>query len=203
MSGVHASTNETNVLIGVPTELKLSTGMIVNIRPLKTIELFKLLKIISSSGAVAMRQFRLNKSMSTEEFLAHLTALVMFAVPQAEQETLDFLRAMVEPSALISPERTKSDREKNQILWAELHLCLINPEPDDTLSIIQEVVNNEAGNIQSLGKRIAQMMKMAFPSLNKMDVEMKNSSESTQTESSEDSPQPSDSSLQSTDGQTS
>lgn len=179
--------SEIDSILGVDTELKLSTGTLINIRPLKTLELFKLLKIISASGARAVLQFRLDEASSVEDFMTRMLGLIMVSVPEAERETLDFLRCMVEPVGLIKPERNKQDQQKNQVLWNELTVALDNPEMEDTLSIIESIVQAEAGNIQSLGKRIARMMQTAFPNSKETNTETEGTTESIPEESSEDS----------------
>lgn len=170
--------SETNTLLGAPEQLTLQSGLQVNIRPLRTIELFKFLKIISGSGAVALNQFRLDRAMPSDEFGARMVALLIFAIPQAEEETMEFIRAMVEPVGLIKPERNKQDKEKNQSRWMEAGIALENPTGDDTLTIIEAVIKAEAGNIQSLGKRIMKMMTMMFPNLKVTPSEPKNTDES-------------------------
>lgn len=203
--------SETNTILGVSNTITLSAGLKVNIKPLKTIELFKFMKIISSSGALAIQQFRLNGEMTNEQFATRMLGLLIFAIPQAEEETLEFIRAMVEPVGLLKPARNKQDKDRNETLWIESYQVLENPEPEDTIAIIEKILETEAGHIQSLGKQIMKLIQTIFPNLKltqkspepqepNIETSETTSSEtpdmndSTPMESSVDSPQPSTSS---------
>lgn len=182
------------IILGTKTELKLSTGALVYIRPLKTIELFKLLRIISHATATMLSQFSIDGDLDTEEFQQRFLTLIVLSVPEADEAALEFLRAVVEPKGLTPNPKSKQDKENNDQLWAEISEALWNPELDDTISIIEAIVKAEAPHVQSLGKRIMALMKVAMPKLNvpeKMtsaqDSETPTSTESTPLASSGDS----------------
>lgn len=86
------------------------------------------------------------------------------AIPNAEDETLEFIQAMVEPLDLIQRPRNKAERETNDELWEDLSYDLINPEIEDTFGIITNIVRQEAADIQALGKRLRAMLPMALNS---------------------------------------
>lgn len=156
--------SETSILANEPNQqYKLSTGDYVFIKRLKTIELFKLLKIISRGGASMLAEYRLDGDLSEDEFIGRMLALVVFSIPEADAEAIEFIQAMVEPAHLVPHARTKDDKERNEALWSSLAAAVTNPEIEDTLTIIEAIIKMEAPHIQSLGKRVAVMWKMAFP----------------------------------------
>ncbi len=142
------------------TTLTLESGTQIEIVPLKTRQFFRLMKIVTHGAGEAIAN--LNLDLAEEEFVLKLLATVVFAIPDAENETIDFLQSMVSPVGL----RTgvilnKQDREYNANLWAGLDVELANPEIGDTISIIEAVVKREGEDLQALGKRLMSMFSIA------------------------------------------
>jgi hypothetical protein len=145
--------------------LTLASGTVVDIVPLRTREFFKLVKIITNGAGPVLPRMDLFSGDSTEsEFVGKLVSLVIMSVPNAEDDAIEFLQAMVKPTGLIDRpylEMNKADRERNETLWQGVLEVLHNPEIDDTISIIEAVIQREAGDLQRLGKRLRKMMEVA------------------------------------------
>lgn len=154
-----------------PEELKLRSGSIVYVERLRTRQMFALLRIISRGGAAILPQLELSTDMDEQEFMAKLLGVVMFSVPEAENEAVEFIRTMVRPrdeSSIVIPEGSfKLDGSGNPttepILDAQQRLSveLSNPELDDTVSVIEVVIQREASDLKALGKRLQQMWTLA------------------------------------------
>ncbi len=186
-------------IAAVSTEIKLSNGAAVSISRLRTREFFKLLKILTTGAGHMLSEFQLSGDLDQEEFTGKLIALVLLSVPEAEDEAIDFLKAMTTPVGLIEGRTLSSgDKAHNDGLWEQYRKVMGNPEMEDTIDIIEHVINTEAADIRRLGKRIMAMMKIA----EKTGQLTPNTKPSIPTESSEDSPEPSISSPENTDGQT-
>lgn len=134
--------------------LKLSTGSTVRIRPMKLREFLRLLRIITRGGSQIMSTMDLNFE-DTEDFIQSLLAIVLFSIPDAEQETIEFLTAMCEPERLTG--NAKDDAYAYQMLAKELD----NPELEDTTNILAIIVRSEGRDLQALGKRLRTMFDVA------------------------------------------
>lgn len=194
---------EIDVLDPVPEQLKLSSGTVVLVEDLKARQFFKFLRIITH-GALPMVSdlsiFKMDSDMDTGEFGARLLSLMILSIPDAEDESVDFIRAMVKPYGLIEGGLrglNKVDKERNEELWRRVDADLENPELDDLITIIEAVVKREAADIQALGKRLGAMFKMAEKT-----GQVPSSPTASTRASSADSPAPSISSRRSTSGRT-
>lgn len=191
--------NEIDLIDPTPVEIKLSTGVVVSLERLRTRQFFKLLKILTRGAGSMLMEVKLNVEMPQEEFVGKLIGLIILSVPEAEDEAIEFLKAMTLPVGLASGRTLSSvDKARNDELWASYHQSLRNPELDDMVSIFEQIVRTEAADIQRLGKRILSFMKVAEKT-GQLTPDTKNI---TPTESSEDSLELSISSPPSTDGAT-
>lgn len=150
-------TKETEILEGENTELELSGGLKVHVNRLKTRSTFKLFKILTRGASYALAEFDLGSS--TEDFTEGLIYAMILAVPEAEDETIDFLRHMVTPSELILDPKSKAEKEVNADILTEFERTLDDPELDDLVTIIEQIIKTEAPHIQQLGKRLSSMWK--------------------------------------------
>jgi hypothetical protein len=139
-----------------PGRVTLSTGTEVVIQPLKTRQFFKLLRIITHGGAGMIPQMRFSGDMDDQELAGQLIGLVIFAVPDAEDETIEFIQAMCLPAAFPTGDK-KADEKALRALAMELN----NPEIEDIITIIEAVLKRESSDLKSLGNRIAAMVKGA------------------------------------------
>jgi hypothetical protein len=195
--------SETNVLDPEAEPITLTSGSVVLIEPLRARQFFKLLRILTHAALPAMHDAGMFSSdnVDSSEFTSRLLSIVLLAIPDAEDETLDFVRSMCRPDGFVTGRRiSREDRDLNDKLSAALDEELNNPELDDLVSIIEAIVRREAADIQALGKRVMGMFNTALktgqiPSASPRPT-------STDSTSSEDSAAPSTSSPPSTDGPT-
>jgi hypothetical protein len=195
--------DEIDKLDPIPETVTLKSGLQVQLESLKARQFFKLLRIVTHGALPGMRDAGLLDfdELDTEEFLGRLLSVTLLSIPDAEDETIGFIRSMVYPVGLVERKGlNKQDAERNTLLWEALDVELENPELDDIVSIIEAVVKREAEDIQALGKRLASMMKLAEKT-GQIDSSP-SPSESTSTSSAE-SPARSTSSRKSTGGRTS
>lgn len=162
------ATRELDALDPQPQIIELSSGLPVEILPLRTRQFFKLLRVITR-GALPQIQdmslFRVGPDMDPGEFAGRLTSLLLLSIPEAENEAIEFLQAMCRPVGLIQRQSgtkpNKQDIAVNTEKWAKLLTELDNPELDDLVTVIEAVVRREAADLLALGKRLSQMFKVA------------------------------------------
>jgi hypothetical protein len=157
-----AKATDVDVIVSEGDNVVLSSGTQVNIQPLKARQFFKLLRIITHGAGGMILNLKFSGEDTPEEFGAKLLALVGFAIPDAEDEVIDFILSMVKPVG----EKTgrtlnKQDREHNKELIDNLIEELYNPELEDLVTIVEAVVTREAEDLQALGKRLMAMFDLA------------------------------------------
>jgi hypothetical protein len=148
----------------VPDSIALSSGIKVHVLPLRTRQLFKLLRIITHGAGQTLMNSGLDFKEDSDVFLQKLLGIILFSIPDAEQETIDFLQAMVEPSDLTDKplrDLSKKEREDNIASWTALNMEMFNPDPSDTIDIIENVVRREATDLQALGKKLMSFLNVA------------------------------------------
>ena len=93
--------------------------------------------------------------LDPEAFVQTFLGMVLFSLPEAENETIDFIQSMVTPKNLTG------NPDKDVILLGSLREELENPELEDTVTIVQVIVEREAEDLRALGKRLGQMLQTA------------------------------------------
>lgn len=156
--------NDVEALAPSPDTVTLESGLVVRVERLRTRGMFKLLKVVTRGGGPILMQMPLDFN-DTEAFVQQFLAVVMMAVPEAEDEAIDFIRAMVTPAEFDENAKTKAAQQRNRDLIEELVKELEDPEIGDTLEIIMKIVQNEASDIAALGKRLAATLKIQTASL--------------------------------------
>jgi hypothetical protein len=159
---------ELDALDPQPGNITLSTGIEVEILPLRTRQFFKLLRIVTR-GALPQIQdmglFKVGADMDPGEFAGRLTSLLLLSIPEAENEAIEFIQAMCRPTGLIQRHSgmklNKQDVAHNTEKWSVLFTDLDNPELDDLVTVIEAVVKRESADLLALGKRLSQMFKIA------------------------------------------
>ena len=186
-----------------PATLKLSTGLQVDLVRLRTRQFFRLLRVLTHGAGPAMMRAGLDFKAGAEQFTAQLLTLVVMSIPDAEQEAVAFLQSMLKPSGLAEGRKlTKQQDEDNEALWERFNTDLFNPELEDLIDLIEAIVRQEAPELQALGKRLQQMMKM-FQATGQDKEEAEPEASQQDLASSGSSPARSTSSPASTDGETS
>ena len=155
--------NEMDRLEPIGTRITLSSGTIVDLQPLKLRQFLKFLRILTSGASEIWANMRL--SMDDEQaFTRDLMGLAVFALPQAENETVDFLKSMVAPADL-SKQSGRAGQDARMEAWSKLSIELENPELEDTLSLIQGIIETEASDLMALGKRLRKMFALVQTNL--------------------------------------
>lgn len=161
---VEVKISEEDILDPVPETYTLSDGTVVAIQDLKTRQFFRLFRIITH-GAPAYMEDGIASLFDGdgEEIVGRLLAMVVFSIPEAEQETIDFLSSMVKPVGLAEGSNlSKQAVEKNRELWNDVDDVLNNPELEDTLGIVELIIRREAKDLAALGKRLVSMLEVAL-----------------------------------------
>jgi hypothetical protein len=153
--------NDIDSIVPETPEVILTDGTTIRVNRLKTRELFKLLKILTRGGAGMLSSISFDQE-DQEAFVGQIMAVIMIAVPEAEDEAMEFVQAMASPLGLIERPRSKADRDYNTALQEELDVRLENPEIEDTVSIILKIIQQEGKDIQALGKRLAALLPAAI-----------------------------------------
>ena len=148
-----------------PVTVKLSTGYEVAIQRLKTRQFFRLLKVLTRGVGPAVVQSGLDFSKDPEAFGQSLLAMTLMAIPEAEQQFIEFLTSMCTPVGLHEAHGrarlSKQQAEDNQTAINEMVEELNNPELEDLLDLAEAIVRQEAPEIQALGKRVASLLELA------------------------------------------
>lgn len=156
------TTKETanDVLSSEPTVITLSTGTQIRVERLRTRQLLRALKVLTNGAADVLAGFSFDGE-DEDGFAANILASLIFAVPEAEDETIDFIQSMVAPADLIDEPKTKADKLLNADLYKKLEKELFNPELEDLISIVEVIVKNEAPHVTALGKRLMLLLPTA------------------------------------------
>lgn len=157
-------TNDVEALAPTPDTITLDSGIVIKVERLRTRGMFKLLKIVTRGAGPILMQMPLNFEDS-EAFMGQLLAVVVMAIPEAEDEAIDFIRSMVVPEDYNSEAKSKADIQKNKDVFESLMRELDDPAPTDTIAIISKIIENEANDIQALGKQLAAVLKTQLSSL--------------------------------------
>lgn len=154
------SNQDTEAIQADPSICTLMDGTEVYVERLKTRQLFRLLKVLTTGAGEFLSTIQLSAEMNTEEFAGNLLAALVIAIPEAEDEAMEFIISMVSPVGIIEGKKLSDiETEINVDKYAHLQEILFNPEIEDTITIIERVIQVEAPHIQSLGKRLSLLLK--------------------------------------------
>jgi hypothetical protein len=199
--------SETDRIDPIPDVIRLQSGTKARMVPLRMRQMFRLMRIITRGGAQFIPMLReafvsaKDDDSAAEAFGTQLLAVMLIALPEAEDEAVEFVQSVVEPADLII-RNDKQAREFNENARKSLDAELYNPHPDDLITVVEAVILTNKEDLVALGKRLGAMLKIALVTGQSPDVKVpQGSSELTQT-SSDRSPEPLTSSPQSTDGLT-
>lgn len=140
--------------------ITLISGTEVVVNRLRTREMLSLLRILTRGGGAALAD--LSFTGETSDFAASLIGVALVSIPEAADETVEFVQRMVTPTALIEGRRlSKAEQEINSEKWATLTEEMANPELEDLFSVVERVIRVEAPHMQSLGKKLAFLLQTA------------------------------------------
>jgi hypothetical protein len=161
------SEDEMERLDPVPDTYTFADGTTVRIERLKTRQFFKLLRLITHGGMDALQTIRLDPAQGTEVFTENLIALLIFAVPESEDETIEFLRSMVTPQQVTVPDDVPPSsalKVADNLRVAEkakVDAQFTNMGLDDLLGLVEVIIRREAPELKALGKRLADTLKFS------------------------------------------
>ena len=138
--------DDVDALSPSPDQVTLESGFVVNIERLRTRGMLKLLKIVTRGAGPILMQMKLDFEDSSA-FASQFLAIIMMAIPEAEDEVVEFLQYMTVPAEADLSGKSKDAQERNKQLFSELHLELDDPDPVDTINIISKIIENEAHHI--------------------------------------------------------
>jgi hypothetical protein len=137
-----------------PVQMVLASGTEFDLEPLKLRQFLRLLRIVTRGAADVLDSAQLDFE-DPQSFVQTFLGMVLFSVPEAEEETVDFLKSMVKPRGMTG------NPDKDLLLVRQLSSELDNPELEDTITIIQCVVQRESEDLRALGKRLGTMFQTA------------------------------------------
>lgn len=134
----------------------LTTGHILNVRPIKTRQFLRLVKILLS-GSPDMIPLLIPENSNFKVLLQAAFTNAMYNEPDT---MIEFIQGAVQ----IRPEDFigKSQQEKTSLI-NEINQAFLDPEPEDSLAIIAGVIALDGDHLEALGKRIVEMAKKPLP----------------------------------------
>jgi hypothetical protein len=151
---------DVDTIVSDPSEpITLENGSQVVIERLRTRQLMSLLKILSKGfGDSIGTLFAAINDEQEEDFVFQLLGAMFVAIPDSENETIEFVNRMVSPASLIEDPRTKAERGANEEARERLTTAMQNPELEDLFAIIERIIQVEGPHVQALGKRLSAMI---------------------------------------------
>lgn len=148
--------NDIDRLDPVSDIVSLLSGTQVQVMPLRARQFFKLMRIVTNGGGAMLPNLALAASGDARQFAMQFVGLVVFAIPEAEDQAIDFVKSMV-----TVPGTNVKDKAAVQHSQKLLDDELDDPELDDLITVIECVVRREADDIRALGKRLQAMFSLA------------------------------------------
>lgn len=149
---------DVDIIASEPTPLTLVSGFEIKVERLRTRAVMSLLKILTKGAAEVLSSIVFSEEASQEEFTGQLVGAIILAIPEAEDETIEFVQRMVSPAGLRQG-RSKEDAEYNASLIIELQEQLDDPELEDLLTIVTEIAKVEAPHLKALGNQLGVLFK--------------------------------------------
>jgi hypothetical protein len=156
------ATTDAEVIVPDDEIIELTTGLRLRLQALKSRQFLKLLKIVTHGAGGMLFNVNISASDTPEEFGAKLLAVIGYAIPDAENEVIDFLMSMAEPAELKKGRKLSSaEKEENKQILEQFLEEMDNPTMEDLVTLVEAIVMREASDLQALGKRLMGMFKMA------------------------------------------
>lgn len=148
-------------IVSEPIEgLTLVSGTPIKVNRLRTREMMALLRILTRGAADVLGNLVIDENTTQADFAGTFVAGIVLAIPEAEEETINFLNVMVTHADLKEGVRlTKQEIAANIRLEEQLREELRNPELEDTVTIISEVIKTEAPHMIALGKQLGVLIR--------------------------------------------
>lgn len=155
------SNTDIETIVSDPIEgLHLVSGTPIKVNRLRTRELMALLRILTRGAADVLTNLRFDESTTEADFTGTLIAGIILAIPEAENETVNFLNVMVTHADIKEGIRLSRQEIANNVeLENSLREELDNPELEDTITILSEIIKTEASHMMALGKQLGVLIK--------------------------------------------
>lgn len=178
------ASQEMSALDPLPETYDMQSGLTVRFLPLRSVQLFAMMRILSRGSMSIMRLVKLDPDGDRETFIMQFIAIMVTAIPEADAEVFEFLETMLEPAELVrSNNLTPKQKEHNAELVRELKAELLNPDPIDLFELVEKIIRREGEDLQALGKRLAAVVRAARTA-GKLPKDMFSDSSETSTQTS-------------------
>lgn len=149
-----------DTLSSEPALMTLESGLKVHIERLRTRAMMSLLKILTRGASEVLPTLTFSEDTSPSDFTGQLVGAVVLAIPEAEDETIQFVNRMVTPADLVQGTRlSQADAESNAALIERLAEELYDPTLDDLANIVTRIIVIEGPHIQALGKSLGALIR--------------------------------------------
>lgn len=153
---------DVDALVADPIPLTLISGFPIKVERLRMRATMALLKILTRGAGEALLSMRLGRDTDPEEFTGVLLGAILVSIPEAEDETIEFIRRMVSPAIIHEGRITPGDKAWNDEQYETLRNELEDPELDDLMTILSEIIKNEAPHVLALGKQLVALLPVAL-----------------------------------------
>lgn len=136
----------------VSGEVKL-TNISVRLVPMRTRQIFRLMRIVTRGSGRFIGSMNLSFTDETQ-FASQMAALIVWSIPEAEDETIAFLQSMID---------TGGDTHEDVLYRERLVKELANPMLEDTVTLIEAIMEQEGKDLAALGKRLVGAFKTMVP----------------------------------------
>ena len=144
---------DVDTMAAEPLPLTLASGLEIKVERLRLRAMLSLLKILTRGASSAMESIVVTADTAPEQFGGAFLAAVILAIPEAEEETIEFLNRMVTTAS-----GTPEDEDR---LRAEMG----DPELSDMVTILEQVITVETPHVMALGKQLAVLIKAQWTSI--------------------------------------
>lgn len=152
---------ELNALDPETEVLTFDDGSQVHVEQLRLRQLFKLLKIVTRGAGPLLFDPRLSLSGTPEEIALKFMTILGFALPEAEDEAVEFILSMIAPVGISDGRKvTEQERKHNQKLLEAMVEEWENPDPVKAITVIEYIVHREAEDLGALAKKLMTMFSM-------------------------------------------
>ena len=148
------------IIPDLPIRRTLSTGFEIEYEELRARQFFKMLRILTRGAGPLMAEYPIDFNASGEELGQQLIVLLVMAIPEAEDEAIEFLKSMTKPAGLENA-RDDAARRRNIEKYNQLDIELDNPELEDLIDVITDIVQRESADLSGLGKRLRSLFTLA------------------------------------------
>lgn len=141
--------------------LTFEDGSQVKVLDIRLRALMKCLKIITRGAGPLLFDPRMQLTGTSTEIAVKFMTILGFAVPEAEDEAIEFILSVIEPVGLVKGRKlTNQEKENNSRLLEELVTEWDDPDPLKAITVLEAVVHAEKEDLAGLVKKLMTMFKM-------------------------------------------